>query len=175
MTLKSVLNIQLKAINEIYWHCLNKYLNWFWLHKQYLPGSHRRWLISCYHHSAQFNRWWEWPNREGWEKKREKIMERSVHSMVSFCLSCQMEKKYLLCTLTFLLHYNACQNIHRVHCHYLFLPPSTAFLGVFGMLKVRQSALGSWNYFFLPCWAQTVRGLEELFAIFFIYLRPSNS
>lgn len=31
-------------------------------------------------------------DREGWEKKREKIKGRSLYSMESFCLCCQMKK-----------------------------------------------------------------------------------
>lgn len=108
---------------------------------------------------------------KGVQRKREnyvKMKGRPLHSMVSLCLSYQLEKeeRHCLCTFTFLLHNNACQKLYKAHCHNPILLPSTVFLGVFRSAKSLTVCFKLEKNFFFLCWAKTGRGLEEFLAFF---------
>lgn len=108
------------------------------------------------------------------QKKREKHVKmkgRPLHSMESFCFSCQMEReeRYSLLTLTLLSHYNACQKLYKAHCHYPILLASTVLLSVFRNARSLTVCFRHKKNWFC-CWAKAGRSLEVVLDLFLFVL-----
>lgn len=116
---------------------------------------------------------------KGVQRKREnyvKMKGRPLHSMVSLCLSYQLEKeeRHCLCTFTFLLHNNACQKLYKAHCHNPILLPSTVFLGVFRSAKSLTVCFKLEKNIFFSLLGQNWKRPGGILSIFFIFLSHSS-